>query len=482
MFCTFVSNYPALLSKITGMAHLTHITLPIFGKAEQQPTIPNSIYQQRMAKLTALLQKHQLDMALVYADREHFANLQYLTGFDPRFEEALFLIDQAGQKLLLVGNECMGYLPDPALGIKVEMFQELSLLGQPRSKSRPLRHIFSEFGITTGKRISCIGWKYFAHNMGQDLIEGGTQAIEIPAYLVDLLRNLSGNPANVVNATALLMNPIDGLRIFNEAEQIALCEYASTRTSEAILALLKALQFGASESALERHLAGDGLPLSCHRMISFGKKAQRGLSSPSQNQAKLGDPFSTAFGLTGALTCRAGVIAASADELPEHTRHFYPALAHNYFDVVTTWYEHIRVGASGGQVFAAVEQKRDTTLYDFAVNPGHYLHLDEWVHSPFFADSDIILQSGVLLQMDIIPISRGPFCYINAEDGVLLADAALREQLCTQYPAMWTRMQARRRFMREALGIQLHESVLPLSNLPAWLPPYAFNLSHVMRK
>ena len=168
--------------------------------------------------------------------------------------------------------------------------------------------------------------------------------------------------------------------------------------------------------------------------------------------------------------------------MPEHTRHFYPALAHNYFDVVTTWYEHIRVGASGGQVFAAVEQKRDTTLYDFAVNPGHYLHLDEWVHSPFFADSNIILQSGVLLQMDIIPISRGPFCYINAEDGVLLADAALREQLCTQYPAMWARMQARRRFMREALGIQLHESVLPLSNLPAWLPPYAFNLSHVMRK
>ncbi len=435
-----------------------------------------------MAKLTALLQKHQLDVALVYADREHFANLQYLTGFDPRFEEALFLIDQTGQKLLLVGNECMGYLPDPALGITVEMFQELSLLGQPRGASRPLRHIFSEFGIATGKRIGCIGWKYFAQNAGQDLIEGGAQAIEIPAYLVDLLRNLSGSPANVVNATALLMNPVDGLRIFNEAEQIALCEYASTRTSEAILDLLKALQIGGSESTLERHLAGDGLPLSCHRMISFGEKARRGLSSPSQNQAKLGDPFSTAFGLTGALTCRAGAIAASAADLPKHTRHFYPALAHNYFDVVTTWYEHIQVGANGGQVFAAVEQKRDAALYDFAVNPGHYLHLDEWVHSPFFADSDIVLQSGVLLQMDIIPISRGPFCYINAEDGVLLADASLRDQLHAQHPAMWARMQQRRHFMQGTLGIQLHESVLPLSNIPAWLPPYALDLSQALKK
>ena len=26
---------------------------------------------------------------MVYGDREHFANLAFLTGFDPRFEEAI---------------------------------------------------------------------------------------------------------------------------------------------------------------------------------------------------------------------------------------------------------------------------------------------------------------------------------------------------------------------------------------------------------
>lgn len=457
------------------MAHLTHLTLPTFGKAEQQPAIPNDIYRQRMAKLAVVLQAQRLDVALVYADREHFANLQYLTGFDPRFEEALFLLDQDGQTLLLVGNECMGYLPDPALGIKVEMFQELSLLGQPRGASRPLRHIFADFGIGAGKRVGCIGWKYFATQPDHDLVEGGALALDIPAYLADLLRDLTADRANVVNATALLMNPVDGLRIINEPAQIALCEYAATRTSEAVLALLQALQSDVRESDLERHLLSDGLPLSCHRMISFGEKARRGLASPSQNRAKLGDTFTTAFGVTGALTCRAGAIAAHAGDLPAATRDFYPALAHNYFDVVATWYENIRVGALGGRVFAAVEQQRNAALYDFAVNPGHYLHLDEWVHSPFFADSQIALPSGALLQMDIIPISRGPFCYINAEDGVVLADVALRDALRMQFPDMWQRMQQRRQFMQDVIGIALHESVLPLGNIPAWLSPYALD-------
>jgi hypothetical protein len=61
---------------------------------------------------------------VVYADREHCANLLHLTGFDPRFEEALLLLSADGRRKLLVGNECLGYLPDAeALGLEVELFQ-----------------------------------------------------------------------------------------------------------------------------------------------------------------------------------------------------------------------------------------------------------------------------------------------------------------------------------------------------------------------
>ena len=38
----------------------------------------------------------RLSAAVIYADREHFANLAYLTGFEPRFEEALAIIYSSG--------------------------------------------------------------------------------------------------------------------------------------------------------------------------------------------------------------------------------------------------------------------------------------------------------------------------------------------------------------------------------------------------
>jgi hypothetical protein len=75
-----------------------------------------------------------------------------------------------------------------------------------------------------------------------------------------------------------------------------------------------------------------------------------------------------------------------------------------------------------------------------------------------------------------LPVGPGPgFVCANAEDGVVLADVGQRRALAEQYPQCWQRMQARRRFMRETLGILLDESVLPTGNIPGWLPPFALN-------
>ena len=42
---------------------------------------------------------------MVYADREHSANLSYLTGFDPRFEETLLVATPERDSAMLVDNE-----------------------------------------------------------------------------------------------------------------------------------------------------------------------------------------------------------------------------------------------------------------------------------------------------------------------------------------------------------------------------------------
>ncbi len=137
------------------------VPLPAFGGAAHCPSLPEHVLRRRIEETIARIDAASLDVLAVYADREHSANLAYLTGFDPRFEEALLLLDRRGNRLLLVGNECMGYLPEAELGLRVELFQEFSLMGQPREKSRPLRKILAGFGVGRGSRVGCAGWKCY---------------------------------------------------------------------------------------------------------------------------------------------------------------------------------------------------------------------------------------------------------------------------------------------------------------------------------
>ena len=160
------------------------------------------------------------DVAIVYGDREHFANLTYLTGYDPRFEEALLVVDLNGgsKPLLLVGNEGYGYVPISPVADDFEpvLFQSFSLLGQDRSRSRKLVEILRDGGVKPGAQVGIAGWKYFS-----------AQESDTPAYLagntcISCRRppNPDRRPASVRNATAILMSD-HGLRAINEVEQLA---------------------------------------------------------------------------------------------------------------------------------------------------------------------------------------------------------------------------------------------------------------------
>ena len=84
------------------------------------------------------------------------------------------------------------------------------------------------------------------------------------------------------------------------------------------------------------------------------------------------------------------------------------------------------------------------------------------------------------LQVDIIPGTGTDYFTTNIEDGVALADASLRSAFAAGYPDAWRRIEARRRFMTEVLGLTLHPDVLPLSNIPAYLPPFLLRPDRAM--
>ena len=57
-----------------------------------EPELPPALYAARLARLRERMARRGYDHLVVYADREHSANLAYLTGFDPRFEEAILIV------------------------------------------------------------------------------------------------------------------------------------------------------------------------------------------------------------------------------------------------------------------------------------------------------------------------------------------------------------------------------------------------------
>ena len=86
------------------------------------------------------------------------------------------------------------------------------------------------------------------------------------------------------------------------------------------------------------------------------------------------------------------------------------------------------------------------------------------------------------MQVDIIASKADPVRTSICEDAVVIASAKLRKELARQYPDTYARICARQKAMRETLGIQISDDVLPMSNLNGVYYPFMLNLSQVLAK
>jgi hypothetical protein len=222
------------------------------------------------------------------------------------------------------------------------------------------------------------------------------------------------------------------------------------------------------------------MPLSCHLMLTAGPRATLGLLSPSDRVIERGDRFTSAYGVWGALTCRAGWVVEDASELPPNIADYVERLAGPYLEAVAAWYATLGLGVPGGALQEVIDQRLGDPFFGIFLNPGHLLALDEWVSSPVWRGSDVPLRSGMVMQVDIIPATGTEYFTTNIEDGIAIADEALRDELAGRFPDVWRRIQARRAFMDSELGIRLAPEVLPLSDIPAYLPPFLLRPDHVL--
>jgi len=455
---------------------LGEVSLPEFGLPHDEPAIPAATYEARIAAARERAANAGYDALIVYGDREHFANLAYLTSYDPRFEEALLVLVPGRSATLLVGNEGWAYASAVAPeSVERLLFQAFSLISQPRGSSRHLPDILGDLGVRPGMRIGAVGWKYYTAE------ETATPRnwLEIPAFLVDTLRAIG---CRVENATELFMHPATGMRVTNDADQLAVFEFSATYGSQGVRQVLFGTRPGMTEYEALRLAGLNGLPTNLYPLFLSGERTRLALASPSSRRLALGDPVVIALGLWGSNTCRAGFLVKGPGDLPSAISDYVPKLVVPYFQAALAWYETVGIGVSGAELFDAVHRHVGDPFFGVTLNPGHLIHLDEWVSSPIYRNSPDRLRSGMALQLDIIPATGTPYFTSNIEDGVALADETLRREIARKYPEAWTRIQQRRAFMREALGIELKPEVLPFSNIPAYLPPFWLSPRWAMRR
>ena len=462
-------------------AELAKLNLPEFGLPTVEPVIQPDTYRSRLRSLIERAAEEGYDVLAVYGDREHYANVAYLTGYDPRFEEALLLLNVRrpdSKPVLLVGNEGIGYAGISPIreDIEVVLYQSFSLPEQPRGSSPSLEEILVRSGARNGSRIGVAGWKYYSNAE----TESPETRLELPSYIAEAMRGVSGHD-NVLNANRLLTDPGSGLRTVNEVDQLARFEFAAAHTSQAIRDIIFNLRPGMTEFDAVKLMRLNGMPLSCHLMLSSGPRASMGLPSPSGRVIQPGDPMTVAYGVWGALNARAGFVVKGRGGLPSGIRDYVERLVAPYFEAVADWYRHICISVRGDELYDVVRSHIGDPFFGVHLNPGHLMHLDEWVSSPFYEGSDVSLKSGMALQADVIPATGTKYFTTNIEDGIALADGGLRSEFASCYPEAWSRIQARRRFMQEELGISLKPEVLLFSNIPAYLPPYLLSPWLAMR-
>ena len=435
-------------------------------------------YMKRIQKALDLGRLEGCTHLVIYGDREHFANIHYFTGYDPRFEEALLILSHDQKPLLIVGNEGLYYSKIIPYEIDVVLYQSLSLVGQPRVKRTDniLVEAFGKARIKENSTIGLIGSKYFTQDEGSN----PPLMFDVPHYLVEFLRSCVTN-GKIINTTDIMISSERGLRTTLDIDEIAVLELAGTKSSRSVLNLLKNIKPGISEIEASSYLHIDGDPVVAHPNVNFTVEGiQQGLTSPSSHLLKLGSVCNVGFGYRSSMVARTALYAHNSKELESKFKGVWEKVYIPYFKIIALWYESIKIGVTGKEVVDRLHAEiPEFDTLGIGLNPGHLIHNDEWTNSLFVTDKEVKLRNGMAIQCDIIANPPG-LPGVHVEDGLVLANEELRVAFIEKYPEAWKRIERRRKMMIQTLGIKICDEVLPLSDIQGLLFPWMADLSTVM--
>lgn len=429
--------------------------------------------QERYDKILSRMHAEKMDTLVVYADLEHGSNFEYLTGFLPRFEEALLVIHSDKRNFMIMGNENLNKVPSARLQAAALHAPYLSLPNQPMSGEKSFREILEEAQIREGSRIGIAGWKHFTSKQ-----EDNTQFFDTPSFIVDTIKAIAGTGGKVWNAAHLFIGN-KGARCINNVNEIEHYEYGAALASDSMLKAMEELDVGVSEMHLGSILNAQGQRNSVVTIAATGRRFVKANLYPTDNTVKPGDPISLTVAYKGGLSSRAGYAVSSPSQLPESVQDYIDVVVKPYYHAYVTWLEQVHCGMKGDELYQLIESVLPKDTYHWSLCPGHLAADEEWMSSPVYDGSEEVLESGMLFQIDIIPSMKG-YAGTSAESTVLLADEDLQKQIQEKAPKMWQRIQNRKNYLEQELNIKLNPEILPMCSTVAYLRPLFLNKEMAM--
>ena len=134
---------------------------------------------------------------------------------------------------------------------------------------------------------------------------------------------------------------------------------------------------------------------------------------------------------------------------------------------------------TGNEIYELMEEVLPKDQYNWGLCPGHLCADEEWLSSPIYKGSKEILESGMILQLDIIPSVKG-YGGTSAESTLVLANDELKAKIAKEAPEMWKRILDRKEYIKNTLKINLNDDVLPLASTLGYLRPFLLEKNKAM--
>ncbi|MGX7031596.1 M24 family metallopeptidase [Vagococcus zengguangii] len=451
---------------------IKEIPAPILDHPTIKPILTDETITERKNKLLAHMMENDISTLVIYADKEHGSNFEYLAGFIPRFEEALLVMTISGEMSYILGNENANKASKARLsgkGIKCPIF---SLPNQPMSETTPLVAYLEEANWDFSGQVGLVGWKLLPEVM--------RATFDIPMMIVEAIMEMV-DKEKLVNATGMMIDPVDGVRTTNNANEIVHYEYGASLASDNLLRAMDALAIGVSEQEVGHLLQSNGQYPTIVTIAAFGERFEKANLYPTHRQLKEGDKVALTVAYKGGLSSRCGYAVETVEQLEQRDSGYLEEVVIPYMSAYFKWLETIKIGINGHDFYEQFEASYPKSKYGWHLCPGHLVADEEWLSSPFYSGSKAFVKSGMIFQIDFIPSQTG-HQGVSAESTIVMADEALRLELKRDYPEFWQRVEKRRDYIVNELGISLSDEILPLASTVGYLRPMFLNKELVIVK